>query len=336
LRYVGLLTSALALALAAEENTYVGAQTCAGCHPKHSRLQSKSEHAAALRSVSDHPLASRFSQKHTAYRPPDYRLEWYGNEVRALDRTNTLTLPVQWAFGAGQQAVTFLSQVDEDRYVEHHLSYYASARSMSVTPGHRGVRPDNLTEAAGVLYPTFAPDSAVMRCFQCHSTGPLKLGKKLELIPHELGVRCESCHGPGAAHVQAAGKAKIFNPGKVDGASMNSFCGNCHRPPAGTVIDWTDPWNVRHQPVYLSRSACFIQSAGKLRCTSCHDPHSALELSAQAYNAQCADCHTKPHRPGSNCVSCHMPKVQPQANLSFTNHWIGIFNGTDKLRPAVH
>ena len=34
-------------------------------------------------------------------------------------------------------------------------------------------------------------------------------------------------------------------------------------------------WNIRHQPVYLVRSACF-QKSGALTCVRCHDPHAPL------------------------------------------------------------
>lgn len=63
-----------------------------------------------------------------------------------------------------------------------------------------------------------------MRCFQCHSTGPLALGDGFTLRPRELGVRCEACHGPGRSHVQAVASgeleqaiAVIRNPARLPG-----------------------------------------------------------------------------------------------------------------------
>ena len=45
-----------------------------------------------------------------------------------------------WAFGAGTQAVTFVSRRDEDHYVEQGLSWYASTGRLELTPGHRHER----------------------------------------------------------------------------------------------------------------------------------------------------------------------------------------------------
>ena len=112
-------------------------------------------------------------------------------------------------------------------------------------------------------------------------------------------------------------------------------CGACHRPPAAdpAEIDYRDPWNVRHQPLYLTRSACYVNS-GALTCMGCHDPHAPTVREQKAYNARCASCHTAQQRPpaaacpppaDAACSSCHLPKVSPQPGLVFTNHWIGVF-----------
>ena len=43
---------------------------------------------------------------------------------------------------------------------------------------------------AGVMYKTFSPEAEIMRCFRCHSTGPLELGDGLSIEPSETGVQC--------------------------------------------------------------------------------------------------------------------------------------------------
>jgi Doubled CXXCH motif (Paired_CXXCH_1) len=69
-----------------------------------------------------------------------------------------------------------------------------------------------------------------LRCFRCHSTGPVNLAAGYIIQPSEPGVRCESCHGPGAAHVQANGApGAIQNPKRLKAAELNELCGACHR-----------------------------------------------------------------------------------------------------------
>lgn len=330
---------------------YAGSRVCQGCHERQYELQSRSAHAASLSSAARHSLASAFPDDFTAYRAPDYRLQWKrhpdGFRVGVFDGKQTLEKAVEWAFGAGHQAVTFVSQMDEDRYVEHHLSYYSAAGSLAPTPGHRNMRAGSAEEAFGVLYTTFDPESAILRCFQCHSTGPLSLGAGLRIQPAEPGVRCEACHGPGGRHAKAASRETIFNPKQLNAAAMNNFCGRCHRPPASdpSAIDWRDPWNVRHQPVFLSQSLCFLKSGGALTCLTCHDAHAPLRRNDNAwYNTRCGACHDARSRPPAAvctsaanvaCASCHMPKVKPQPNLQFTNHWIGVFRDGAVLRPRA-
>jgi hypothetical protein len=227
--------------------------------------------------------------------------------------------------------VTFVSQVDADNYIEHGLSYYTAAKFMALTPGHR--------TASGERYRTFDPGAAILRCFQCHSTGPLSLGSGYRIEPFEPGVQCETCHGLGAGHAESA--QPIRNPKRLSAAALNDLCGGCHRKPAaaGEDTDWTNAWNTRHQPLYLSRSACFTKSNGALSCLTCHPAHTPLSRVAADYNRRCSACHAKPKHTtavaGRSCVECHMPAVAPQPNLRFANHWIGVYTRENPLRPIV-
>ncbi|MGH9628249.1 MAG: multiheme c-type cytochrome [Bryobacteraceae bacterium] len=290
---------------------YTGSAACTPCHKAQAETQAKSGHALALRRAAEHPLFKAFG----------------------------LEAPVEWAFGAGDQAVTFVSRIDRDWYLEHRFSYYSASKSLELTPGH------SQQDVPGVRYRTFDPSGAILRCFQCHSTGKLSLGAQQEIVPAEPGVRCESCHGPGSDHVRAAGKSSIHNPGQLAAAELNQFCGSCHRmpPSAGSETDWTNAWNTRHQPVYLSQSACFQKSEGTLSCLTCHNPHERLQRDALSYNAKCAACHGLQQRPpakvcnanaGKACTSCHMPNVSPLPNLKFANHWIGVYRPGSNLRPV--
>jgi len=275
---------------------YAGSQACKTCHPARFETQSKTGHAHAL------SLAASGS-------------------------------PGQWAFGAGGQATTYVSQVDSEWYLEHGLSFYTATRSMALTPGH--------TNADGMKYRTFDPIASVLRCFRCHSTGPLQLGAGYSIQPSEPGVRCESCHGAGAAHVKSGGRpGTIFNPKSLPSADLNEFCGTCHRKPPepGQESDWSKPWNIRHEPDYLSHAACFRKSAGALSCLTCHDPHGALQQTKAEYDKRCVSCHrTARHRAvvaARACVDCHMPSVAAGPRLQFTNHWIGIYENGAKLLPS--
>jgi hypothetical protein len=339
---------------------FAGSATCSVCHPKESAKQASSAHAAALFRASNHPLADSFPLGQKLHRNPGYQFEFLrpGAQVRVriTDQNDVMDLPVEWAFGAGQQAVTFVTRVNQDWYLEHYSSYFTSLHAWGPTPGQEAVQAATLALAAGLLYKTTDTNNGIAGCFECHSTGPVSFNGSGEVHLGELGVTCESCHGPGAEHAAAPFKKNIDSPERLSATQLNQFCGRCHRSPAGNAaaVDWNNAWNVRHQPMYLNESACFRAAKGVLSCLTCHDAHEPSDRKpASFYNRRCTACHAisssrnsvattstvlpKPvclQQVPSNCIDCHMPRVSPQPALRFTNHWIGIYPSGAKLKPV--
>jgi tetratricopeptide (TPR) repeat protein len=133
----------------------------------------------------------------------------------------------------------------------------------------------------------------------------------------------------------------IQNPARLTPTELNQLCGACHRQASDLddETDWSNAWNVRHQPSYLHRAACFRNSKGKLSCLTCHNPHEPLAKTAASYDTRCAACHKnvthKTAIASRSCISCHMPQVEASATLRFTNHWIGIYDPKGKkLAPS--
>lgn len=271
---------------------YAGAAACKGCHAAEYEAQSATAHAKAL-------AWSKQGQ------------------------------PGDWAFGAGLQAITFVSRVDSAYYREEEQSWYTKLKRFARTPGH--------AQAGGVRYRIFDPEAAILRCFSCHSTGGVIVSEEGAILPGENGVRCEDCHGAAAEHVRDPAKVKPVQPGRMDGVALNELCGTCHRAPSGApAADLNDPWNARHQPLMLAASRCFRESKGKLSCLSCHAAHQPLETKMAAYDAACARCHASPRHTkavkGTACATCHMPAVKPNEGLSFANHRIAIYRAGASTR----
>ena len=205
-------------------------------------------------------------------------------------------------------------------------------------------------------------------CADCHTTGFEKGFDVKTLRYHsrfaEIDVSCETCHGPGSAHVAWArarnplwklrqGKA-IMRLRESSSVTEVETCAPCHsrrgvvdphwRPQHGYYDHYFNelleaasyfPDGQIRDEVYVYGS--FVQSKmfhKGVRCTDCHDPHSA-RLKYKG-NRVCTSCHQHPegkydtpahhhHRegsPGSRCVECHIPEttymeVDPRRDHSF-------------------
>src|SRR3954452_9837881 len=91
-----------------------------------------------------------------------------------------------------------------------------------------------------------------------------------------------------------------------------------------------EDFEVAHAAYRLRSSQCFLKSAGKLRCTSCHNPHDIPrgEAAAHRYNAVCQGCHAAPQASGhtaqADCTGCHMAKrrTDDAVHIVMTDHKI--------------
>lgn len=283
-------------ALAASSSDYAGAETCRPCHAVNFSAQSTGGHAHAL-------------------------------------ARSAVPQPGDWAFGAGLQAITFVTRIDRESYREDGLSWYRSLNGYAVTPGQ--------ADEKGVVFRTFDPGARILSCFACHSTGPITVSENEEVIPHELGVRCEVCHGPAAAHVKDPALNRLRTPAQLSAMGMNRFCAQCHRTDAESgaeLTDLRDARNAKSEPLRLAASACFVRSNGRLNCLTCHDPHKPLEQTASAYDARCLTCHANPtHRQpvaGQACATCHMPMIPDGPHLAFANHRVAIYAARNPLVPV--
>jgi len=333
---------------------FVGDQACAECHQSKVTSQRQTSMGMAMEPVEDSVILSTHPALTFQKGSYSYSITRNGKQsfYAVTDGKETISLPIQFAFGQGKAGQTYVLQY-EGAYFESLVSYYDELKGLDFTIGApRGV-PTSLLGALGRRL----SKSETLNCFRCHSTGGIN-GDQLQLEKLTPGIRCEACHGPGAEHI-AAGKAGrpgaklIFNPARLSGDELTQeFCAACHR---GTeefsLLKSMAINNVRFQPYRVFQSKCYSDDR-RISCTACHDPHEPLRRDAAYYDAKCLACHSLKAKPASrtaghaaqtmvagcrvatrNCTSCHMPKVDPpEAHFKFTDHFIRVVKPNETYR----
>lgn len=87
-------------------------------------------------------------------------------------------------------------------------------------------------------------------CWSCHSSEQ----KTVTGTPHEAGKGCESCHGPGEAHLKSPqDPSTIFSFRRASADQVRARCGECHNNPV-----------MKHH------------AEGDVSCLACHSTHHYL------------------------------------------------------------
>ncbi len=320
--------------------TYVGSESCRGCHTKAYDGWKKTRMANVVRDPKEHPEAVVADFTHA-------------------DPLVTFDLKdVAFVYGSKWKQ-RFFTKRGDDYYAEPAQWDVAKKRWL---PYHAEVGADWWVPLYGAS--NFERPTGPL-CDGCHSVNYNVATKQVT----EWNVGCEKCHGPGSEHVKHPLRTNIVNPEELDYVRGNDTCIQCHsqgRPIAGAGYndvggkhyDWpvgytagdrlADVWKLEELKPgvtnffqYADMTAHknrmqgndFVQSNmyhRTLRCFDCHEVHSdANEANLIAVgNALCLQCHGASAKnaaglrgtvvehthhaagsKGSECVACHMPKI---------------------------
>jgi predicted CXXCH cytochrome family protein len=209
--------------------------------------------------------------------------------------------------------------------------------------------------------------------------------------PLPEGIDCQRCHGPGQRHIETVGmpgakveqvRAAIVNPKRLNPERELEVCLQCHLETTSSALPHSirrfgrdpfaylpgqplgdfhltfdraegmgDRFEIAHGAYRMRQSQCYLKSDGKMRCTTCHDPHNIPRGAAATlrYNAICQKCHAglrhaglpqaAEHVAGASCVDCHMPKrrTDDAVHVVMTDHFIQRRPARDLLaeKPAA-
>jgi predicted CXXCH cytochrome family protein len=264
----------------------VSSETCFKCHEGHYASWHRTYHRTMTREATPENVKGDFREVTYEYQGIPTHL------TRQGDSFYMETLDQAWAARAAQRGAAAgnlataqvplrrykverlvgshwfqecLTKDDQGRYWRLPVSYHIVEQRWIHTNG-AFLAPDT---------PDFWSKSTVWNesCVFCHNTKPSKLplrpawdesrtvGYATDVA--ELGIACEACHGPGAAHVHAnqnvvrryavqgadTGDPTIVNPKRLSVQRADDICAHCHgglvpRPEAWDFAKVTDPFNA--------------------------------------------------------------------------------------------
>lgn len=318
-----------------QRSAWAGSRACKGCHAELYRRQEASNHAQSLRPPGEiKELNQGLPYSHEDRASGAWLTVQAGPTLISSKDSQRQELILAWAFGSGKKGITPLGRREDGTLVESRISWYSNG-GFGITTGAGQREPQSFTESLGRAL----SERETQECFGCHTTA-YRPGQQALPARHEMGIRCERCHGPGAEHarVMAAANApgagrQILHPGKLDAPSQVQMCGVCHgRPPADSDVAALrrieqSPNTVRFPSQRLVLTRCYNESPDGMTCSRCHDPHSNVSSRAADHDRACLACHAaKPRRAcpkaTANCASCHMPRQQVMLHSLFTDHFI--------------
>ncbi len=160
--------------------------------------------------------------------------------------------------------------------------------SASAAPRQNGVPAAKSSETKTAAATIGAGYVGEETCLTCHED----LKKGYHGSPHSRAADprtpaakggCESCHGPGQAHVDGGGdKTKIKNPKVMEPREVSALCVTCHN--RGEHANWKGS----------------AHDSRNITCTTCHSIHEYKSETGQLKAATQLD----------TCATCHRDKVQ--------------------------
>lgn len=280
--------------------------------------------------------------------------------------TNIEEKQIDYVLGSGNHALTFLHLTARNTLQQLPAGWYAeNGGSWAMNPGYD--RLDYQGSTREIHYECMFCHNAYPRIPASQREAGVEARYT---VPLPEGIDCQRCHGPGARHIAVAGKAgaardeiraAIVNPARLNPEREIEVCLQCHLETTSRLLPHSIPRldrapfdYVPGQPLgsfrldfdrapgknedievagaayRLRASQCFQKSAGKLRCTSCHNPHDIPrgEAASRHYNSVCQGCHAAPqaagHQARADCIGCHMPKrrTDDAVHIVMTDHRI--------------
>ena len=317
---------------------YVGTEACVGCHAAETEAWRGSHHDLAWTEPTPENILGDFNDVTFTHRGVTTRFTREG-DVSYIESDGPDGRITRWPV-AGVIGITPLQQY----FVETEPGRYQSFDIPWDTKRHQWYHmyPDQNLPSTEAFHWTGPYKTWNNRCAECHSTDYRRNydaeTKTYHSTQSEIGVGCEACHGPGAAHLAwadavADGAAPDSQPAGWDWAVLS---------PEGLTIDYArgDAETQIQQCVGCHARRGILEDGSPLPGTPFHDAYRLATLRDPLYwpdgqirdevyeygsflqskmydrGVRCSDCHDvhsgERHAEGNGvCLACHSPAGNP-------------------------
>jgi predicted CXXCH cytochrome family protein len=304
---------------------YVDSTTCSGCHQQIFQSYGRTGMGRSIsrpdagNTVEDYrarnKLYNKASDRHYEMSEREGKLYQRRHQIGFDGReTNVIEKEVDLVIGSGNHARSYLHRGVDGKLFQLPVSWYSEQGGYwAMSPGY-----DRLAQ------PDFRR-ALTDECLFCHASYPPP-GSNSGM---PKAIDCQRCHGPGGAHVQAAGLGKanrdavrrmILNPARLSRDGQMETCMQCHLEttsrelphsirrydrspfsfrPGEPLGDYTlafdhAPAAGRDDKFEIAHAAWRLRKSACFRlsqmtCTTCHDPHREYD-GAQAISQYIAAC----------------------------------------------
>jgi hypothetical protein len=244
---------------AATPATFVGSETCAGCHPVQAKLWRTSQHKRAMDHASETSVLGDFSNATFDYY--GLRSRFFRKDGKFLVETDGLdgklaTFEVKYTIGV-DPLQQYLIEFPDGRLQALSIAWDTRPKEQG---GQRWFHlyPSEEIKNDDVLHWTRLNQNWNFMCAECHSMGVRKNYDKASdhfaTSWSEISVGCETCHGQGSHHVDWARDQQSWWPfGRSDDPKRGLIVRFDERRDVSWPIDARTGNAVRNYPPALLR-----------------------------------------------------------------------------------
>lgn len=306
--------------------TYVGMETCKGCHSEvhetfsHTGMGMSFDVASRKKSAGDysrHPTV--YDEKKKLYYHPYWKEDaLYFKEFRleGKDTTYQREEAIRYIVGSGQHTNSHIWESNGYLF-QAPITFYTQKGKWDLPPGFENGNNTRFGRKIG------------LECMSCHNAYPaFVMGSENKFSAVKNGIDCERCHGPGSIHVKEKSSGilvdtskyidySIVNPSKLPVDLQFDLCQRCHVQ--GNVVlnegksffdfkpgmKLSEVMNV-FMPLYKNDEEQHIMAshAERLKMSRCFQVISKREQDKNKGKQE-----LRPFKNGLTCITCHNPHI---------------------------